>query len=182
MKQSFAVAAALAVFLVVTGCASRPNIERPPEDVPSWYLVPPKADDVIYGVGSARMQTLDASRRFAENRARVSIAQSINARVQSMITDHISGSEGSNQAMTNFQESVSRSLTDATLAGVEIAEAKVGGDGTVYVLVSIPRDVAKQQAIAKLGENPNRALAQRALAEMDSAFSNYNNPPVPVTN
>jgi hypothetical protein len=184
MKKIAVLLVALSVVFAAAGCGSAPTATsaQAPSDVPGWFLVPPKAEDVIYGVGAAKMQTLQASRTFAENRARVSIAQAINSRVQNMITDYMSGSEGSPEAMQNFQESVSRSLTDATLSGVEVSEAKVGNDGTVYILCAIPKDVAKQQAIAKIGENPNRALAQRALGEMDAAFDRYNNPPAAVTN
>jgi hypothetical protein len=186
MKKLTTVLVALAALLVI-GCVSDPAPAAAPApvadpDIPAFVLNPPIAEDAIYGVGAAKMQTTQASLTMAENRARVSLAQQINTRVQNMITDYMSGSEGSSQAMANFQESISRSLADANLSGAQVVQRQQTKDGTWWVLVSIPTSVAKQQAIAKVGENPNRALAQQALGEMDTAFSNaaYNEPPVPV--
>ncbi|MDR1909645.1 MAG: LPP20 family lipoprotein [Spirochaetaceae bacterium] len=184
MKKFTLLLAAAAVLLALSGCGSAPAsaASAPVGDLPDFVLNPPIAEDAIYGVGAARMQTAQASLTMAESRARVSLAQQINTRVQNMITDHMSGSEGSNLAMTNFQESISRSLAQATLSGAQIIRRQQTSDGTYWALASIPTSAAKQQAIAIIGENPNRALAQRALGEMDDAFSAlYNTPPVPVS-
>jgi hypothetical protein len=83
--------------------------------------------------------------------------------------------------MTNFQESISRSLAQANLSGAQVLRREQTGDGTWWVLVSIPTSAAKQQAIAVIGENPNRVYAQRALEEMDTAFTDYNTPPSPIS-
>jgi hypothetical protein len=185
MRKFTVLLAAAALVLAVSGCGSAPAPAAAPvpvvEDLPDFVLNPPVAEDAIYGVGAARMQTTQASLSMAESRARVSLAQQINTRVQNMITDHMSGSEGSDQAMSNFQESISRSLAQATLSGAQTIRRQQTKDGTWWALVSISTSAAKQQAIAVIGENPNRALAQRALGEMDDAFSSYNTPPVPVS-
>ncbi|MDR1910149.1 MAG: LPP20 family lipoprotein [Spirochaetaceae bacterium] len=183
MRRFVPVLALAALILAVSGCSSAPAAGSPPiaQDLPDFVLNPPIAEDAIYGVGAARMQTTQASLEFATNRARVSLAQAINTRVQNMITDHMSGTEGSDQAMTNFQESISRSLAQANLSGAQVIQRQQSKDGTWWVLVSIPTSAAKQQAIAAVGENPNRVYAQRALDEMDTAFSNYNRPPSPVS-
>jgi hypothetical protein len=181
MKKLTIALVVLAALLVVS-CGSAPAPVLQAADLPDFVLNPPIAEDAMYGVGAAKMATTPESLQMAESRARVSLAQQINTRVQNMITDYMSGSEGTDQ-MNNFQESISRSLAEANLSGAQVVKREQTKDGTWWVMVSIPTSAAKQAAIAKIGENPNKALADRALGAMDTAFAASNNPPLtPVTN
>lgn len=48
--------------LLLAGCVT-PDSQGQSSDLPEWYLSPPTAEDAVYGVGSAKMSTLDTARR-----------------------------------------------------------------------------------------------------------------------
>jgi hypothetical protein len=123
------------VVLAVASCASQQGAPG----APGFYLNPPTAEDVIYGVGSAKMSTLDTSRRVALSRAREDIAFQMNAAIQAMISDYAqeAGVDGSNQVVS-FVERVSRQVTETTLTNTRNEEVAQGPDGTIYALVSYP--------------------------------------------
>ncbi|MDR2607401.1 MAG: LPP20 family lipoprotein [Treponema sp.] len=179
---------ALLVFVcifMVTGCASGPksdNVQKETvaqaADAPSWYLKPPKSEDAIYGRGVAKMADLNMSQRMAENRATVAIALTLNANVQSMITDFTqsAGNAGSEQTL-NFQQSVSRTTTDAKLSGLEVEDVHVGKDGSYYVLMSMSKADAARQAAAILDNEVakySEFKAMEALKMMDAQLKKDN--------
>ncbi|MFW5688419.1 MAG: LPP20 family lipoprotein [Spirochaetota bacterium] len=121
------------VVLTIAACAG----QQAAPGAPGWYLNPPTGEDVIYGVGSAKMSTLDSSRRVALSRAREDIAFQMNAAIEAMISDYAqeAGVDGSNQVVS-FVERVSRQVTETTLQNTRNEEVAQGNDGTIYALVS----------------------------------------------
>jgi hypothetical protein len=175
MKKLTAVVLALLAALLIFGCASNNAASAaaaaaPPKDLPDFVLNPPQDEDMIYGTGAAKFSTAQASTQFADNRARVAIAQSIGTLVRNRMVDLQQGSEG-DPAMQNFSSSISESLAKANLSGTQIVKREVTPDGTYWTLMSIPASEAKRAAIAALGQNPNKKLADQAIAEMDAAFA-----------
>ena len=85
------------------------TVDDPPErrDLPQFFLNPPQADDVIYGLGMAKLSDDSLSRDTAVARARRDIAFQVSATVQSMLTDYAqeAGSGDSTQTLS-FVESV----------------------------------------------------------------------------
>lgn len=184
------IALVLILGLLVFGCASEPEPapEPAPEpveeedtgasiDAPDWFLLPPQADDAIYGVGVAKMADLARSRTVATSRARDDIAFQMNAQIQAAITDYAqeSGVDDNNQVI-NFVETVSRQTTETTLQGATPEDAYVGEDGTVYILVSYPTNNFLQATEEAFQRNEDAAFAefkaQQALERLDSQLQN----------
>ena len=173
---------ALLVAIAVAGCSSspEPTPAQAPPGLPEFYLNPPQADDAIYGVGSARMATLDNSRRMAITRAREDIAFQINAAIEAAIIDYSqeAGVDGGNQVIS-FVETISRQVTETTLQGTRTETVAQGEDGTVYALVSFPINNFRDQTAEAFQRNEDAAFAEfqatQALEYLDSQLEN--NPP-----
>lgn len=146
-------------------------------DVPDFYINPPLSDTTLYGVGSAKMKQLDASRRNALARARNDIAFQINVQVQASMVDYYqeSGTVDTTQALT-FAESISRQISDTTLSGARTEEIAVSDDGTVYALVSYPTENILASAEEAFIRNESAAFAefkaQEALKRLDAQLEN----------
>lgn len=146
-------------------------------NVPDFYINPPLSDTIVYGVGSAKMKQLDASRRNALARARNDIAFQINVQVQASMVDYYqeSGTVDTTQALT-FAESISRQISDTTLAGAKTEEIAVGDDGTIYALVSYPKENILASAEEAFVRNESSAFAefkaQEALKRLDAQLEN----------
>lgn len=177
-----AVAVLLVVFVI--GCGSQPDpaptAEQAPPGLPSFYLNPPQADDAIYGVGSAKMSTLDTSRRMAVSRAREDIAFQMNAAIQAAIIDYAqeAGVDGESQVIS-FVETISRQVTETTLQGARTDTVEQGPDGTIYALVSYPLNGFSEAAGQAFQRNEDAAFAEfkadQALQALDNQLRN--NPP-----
>ncbi|POR01789.1 hypothetical protein AU468_07485 [Alkalispirochaeta sphaeroplastigenens] len=182
MKKSIAfLTVALALALVIgCGSAPAPTPEQAPPGLPSFYLNPPQADDAIYGVGSAKMSTLDTSRRMAVSRAREDIAFQMNAAIQAAIVDYAqeAGMDGNVQVIS-FVETISRQVTETTLQGARTDQVEQGPDGTIYALVSYPLSGFAQAAGEAFRRNEDAAFAEfkadQALQALDAQLQN--NPP-----
>jgi hypothetical protein len=187
MKKTTIVLAAFCAAVLVLGCASKKGeaplpAAGPVDYLPDFVMNPPAGDDVIYGVGVAKMSNLNQAMIMAQNRARVSIAQQINAQVRNMIDDYTAGIEGGNPADSEgFQRSVSRTLTEATLFGTQIKQQAQGTDGTFYCLMAIGKEDAKKQvedAINKEKLDYAEYQNWNAQRDMDAAFAKQSIPPV----
>lgn len=160
----------------------RPEIEDKREkvgkhkDVPSFFLNPPISKDVFYGVGTAKMKKLNAAKKAATARARDDIAFQISAQIQSSISDYYqeSGAEEDSQAIS-FYESVSRQITDTVLQGTTPEKFESGKDGTIYALVSYPKENLLKEAEKAFVRNEDAAFAefkaQEALKRLDAQIS-----------
>lgn len=169
----------LLITVVLAGCKSAPEPAAQPapepasSGAPDFFLNPPQADDAIYGVGSARMSSLDNSRRMALARAREDIAFQMNASIEAAIVDYSqeSGVDGGNQVVS-FVETISRQVTETTLQGTRQEQVSQGPDGTVYALVSFPTANFREQAAEAFQRNEDAAFAefqaQQALEYLDS--------------
>lgn len=180
MKKSvILVTVAVLAVAFIAGCASppppapAPSQEQAPPGLPSFYLNPPQADDAIYGVGSAKMSTLDTSRRMAISRAREDIAFQMNAAIQAAIIDYAqeAGVDGESQVIS-FVETISRQVTETTLQGTRQEQIEQGPDGTIYALVSYPLNGFAEAAGEAFRRNEDAAFAEfkadQALQMLDS--------------
>lgn len=184
-KSSIIFAAAVVLVVFMVGCASEPapapvTEAQAPPGLPSFYLNPPQADDAIYGVGSAKMSTIDTSRRMAISRAREDIAFQMNAAIQAAIIDYAqeAGVDGNNQVIS-FVETISRQVTETTLQGARPEQVEQGPDGTIFALVSYPLNGFSEAASEAFRRNEDAAFAEfkadQALQALDAQLRN--NPP-----
>jgi hypothetical protein len=188
-KMQLAVVFALFLTMAVIGCASNAAAQtgstsqsgnKANPDIPDWYLNPPEDPDYIYGIGTAKMQNADRSRRAAEHRARNSLAFQLNAYVKAMEVDY--GKEAgttNNMAVTELFENIDRQLAVAALSGATVSKRFVATDGTQYALIAYPRNSAKE-AVKGVIENAasKAATIQKdiALKDMDKAFAEISKP------
>jgi|GEM_PF-558162 len=187
MKKALAVAITVALVLVVlAGCSSPPPPQPAPQpepqpqeqpqqqmDLPDFYLNPPVADDAIYGVGSAKMSSLDTSRRMAVSRAREDIAFQMNAQIQAAVVDYFQeAGVDDNTQVVSFVENISRQVTETTLSGARTEEVYAANDGSVYALVSYPLNGFMEAAEEAFQRNEDAAFAEfkadQALEYLDS--------------
>ncbi|MDR3335204.1 MAG: hypothetical protein LBT13_10035 [Treponema sp.] len=184
MKKNY-VWTLIPIFLVVMGCASKPSVTETPAGVPDWFFNPPMQEDVIFGSGSAKMSDLNMSMTMAESRARQSIAFTLNANVQAMITDYTRNAGNTDtQSNLSFAETVGRQLTSAKLTGATVYKRGQSSDGTVYVLISLSKaDAAKVGADIVDSEASKYAefKAMDALKMMEAQLSKTDIKPEPVT-
>jgi hypothetical protein len=176
MKKLLFILGAIAVALALASCAGGAEEEQGTPSAagaPDWYLNPPVADDAIYGVGSAKMSRLDTSRKMAVSRAREDIAFQMNATIEAAIIDYAqeAGVDDNNQVV-NFVENISRQVTETTLRGAQTDQVAQGPDGTIYALVSYPRDGFIGAADEAFKRNEDAAFAEfkaeQALEYLDS--------------
>ena len=149
-------------------------------DIPEWYLNPPEDPDYIYGIGTAKMQNADRTRRAAEHRARTSLAFQLNAFVKAMEVDY--GKEAgttNNVAVVELFENIDRQLAAASLNGASITKRFVATDGTQYALISYPKNSAKASAKGVIENAASKAATIQkdiALKAMDEAFAEISKP------
>ncbi|MDR2634115.1 MAG: LPP20 family lipoprotein [Treponema sp.] len=171
--------------LTVAGCASSPPQGRAQADLPDFVMNPPVQEDAIFGIGSAKLSTVNQSITMAESRARQSLAFQLNANVQAMITDYArsAGTENS-QASLEFSEIVGRQLTQTTLSGAIPVKREQAKDGTFWVLISYSKADAARAA-ANIIENEASKYAEfkamEALKLMDQQLERISTKPEAVT-
>jgi hypothetical protein len=190
-KAGFVVLAVLLTALFLS-CGSAPESApaAPDSGIPDWYLNPPDAENAVFGTGSAKMTNQNLAMQTAEARARTSIAFTLKANVQAMITDYAKEAGNVNESSSlAFVESISQQMTDAKLSGAKLYKRGVGPDGTVYVAVMLDNNVAAQiaadQANSVLESEASQYAefkAMNALERMQEQLANTQVKPTPVTN
>ncbi len=153
-------------------------------DVPSWFLLPPTASDSIYAVGYAKRTNMQLAMQIAANRARDEISRVIGVKVSNMVKDFLeeAGVTGESVA-TEYNSSVSRSITDNFLSGTRVAnqELYTATDGSyeAFVLVQVQLadmsnridEVMRNNAAAYARLQANRGFDEltQALREMNGS-------------
>lgn len=186
----------ITVAVILFSCASAPEPEPQPKaeeeateqkesktamDIPDFYLNPPVADEVLYGVGSAKMSSVDMSRKMAIARARDDIAFQINATIKAAVTDYAqeAGADDSEKQIIEFVETISRQIANTTLSGARTMELYPAEDGTIYALVAYPIVDLADDVTREFQRNEDAAFAefkaQEALKKLDEELQN--NPP-----
>jgi formylglycine-generating enzyme required for sulfatase activity len=172
MKKGLFVLAMLITFMAVS-CSSAPPQESQsglPKIVTEARRNAP--EDVLVGIGFAKLSTQNLSKTEAETRARAEIARAINSVVGNVIRDYQAGSELDRTAALSFQEEITVALASSTLQGAVIVDED-WIDGTYYVVMhlnksNVVREINQAAATARL----NAQLRDSLLAEerMNAAF------------
>lgn len=188
-KAMFTLAALMMVFALVS-CGSDPapadNNNVRGMDVPDFFLMPPQADDAIYGIGVAKSSDLARARDLAASRARADIAKQVAVSVETMLTDYFqeAGVEGDTQSM-QFIESITKEVASIELSGATTKEAYIAEDGNVYVMVEYPLNTFLEDQVADVFERNEGAAfaefkAEQALERLNAELEN--NPPASTEN
>jgi len=182
MKKIIGIIVALCVVFAFFGCASKPSGVTPqakerkvPASFPDFIkkAIAKAPEDVLVGIGTARLASLSQSRTVAATRARAEISRQMNTMVQDMIRDYQASSEIDIDSAVSFQENITVALSQATLVGSAVMEEDRDSEGNVWTVVMMGKtDVAKEisqaQAAAKL-KVPAMASFD-AEARMNAAF------------
>ena len=159
-KNLIFIGSILMLIALLAGCASGEKVEER-RDLPEWYLNPPVSEDVIYGLGQAKMSSDSLSRDTAIARARKDVAFQVSTRVQSMMTDYAqeAGADGNSQAIT-FVESITKQVADVELNGAVTEKVYAAVDGNWYAMVSYPKNAMTEEVADIFARNEDAAFAE----------------------
>ena len=177
MKRIVSVLVVLLLAFAIIGCGSGAKKEERtipgyfPEFVKKAILNAP--EDVLVGVGNAKLASLSQSRTISTNRARAEISRQMNTMVQDMIRDYQASSEVDPAACLSFQENMTVSLSKATLQGSQVKDQDMDKDGNVWTVVflgksNIAQEISQAQAAARLAVPAMASF--NAEARMNAAF------------
>jgi len=102
-------------------------------------------DDVIIGVGAARMATQSMAMTVAQTRARADISRQINSVVQTMVTKYTADSNASPEDKVVFTETITVQTSSATLNDTVVLEIDTDNDGYTWAAVSIKKESVADQ-------------------------------------
>lgn len=186
MLKKIIVVFSLVMLVFFAGCASKPEpkpVQPEPQpqtlaDVPQFFLMPPTAEDALYGVGVAKMSSLDLSRTMALARARDDIARQTSLQVKNAITDYAQEAGVETSQTIRFVETVSRQIADTKLQGAKPKEMYAAKDGTIYALVEYKISNFREDAAEVFKRNEEAAFSEfkaaQALEKLN--FELKNNP------
>ncbi len=155
-------------------------------NLPDWVVNMEISEDVIYGIGYAKMSNLNTSRTTALARGRTDVSFQIKATIQAMMTDYQqeAGVDDNSQTI-NFVESVSKQLTDNVLSGLTPDKMAVMDDNGVWVRVVYKKNEFLDDAKEAFERNEDAAFAEFKAAQAVEKLNHEleNNPPQsePVT-
>ena len=169
MKKLSGVIFAVCVVLALAACASTPA--GIPSDVVKARRNAP--EDVLVGIGTAKMGTVSQSRNIAATRARTELSNTMSSMVSNMVRDYTASSEVDPQAALAFQENITVTLSRSNLSGAVIQEEAEDKDGNWWVVMylskaDVAREITQAQAAARLTA-PAMASFD-AEARMNEAF------------
>ena len=179
MKRTFffVVEVTVVAGLVATACASGPSgsVGGIPGSIQQARRNAMAMEgDMVVGIGTAHMRTVNQSRSTASNRAVLDIMRQLELMVDYMAVDLQVGSEVDHQAALAFQREIQRTLARQTVRGATTVEEFEDRNGQYWVAMRISRSAARteilnaSQAAARLA--PSAAAAMWALEEMDRAL------------
>lgn len=144
------------VFLCISGCSTPGPVTGCPDE-PKWVskgsgTFPEKKGKAIYAVGMAEYDANEAAQRVvAEQNARVELASQLQTYVAAMLKEfmesHKDLADPSSSSSIVFAQSVSRSVTAATLHDSRMQDSWRHCDGKrLYMLFTMPLGEALKQA------------------------------------
>ena len=177
MKKISGIAFAACLVLIIAGCASEKPATGAQGGKPDWVIKAENdakgQEDVIVGVGTARLATTNQSMNTSETRARAQIVRAMQSMVSNMIEDYTVSSEIDPATAVAFQQEISVALARANLSGAHIAVQNADRTGAWWTVVVFNKSqtstaITQAQAAAKLAVPA--ALAFNAEARMEEMF------------
>ena len=157
MKKFVVVLASLCLIMVLFGCASKKPATAAQGGKPEWVLKAQRdaPEDVIVGVGTAKLATTNQSMNTSETRARAQISRAMDSMVKNMIEDMTMSSEIDPTAAVSFQSEVTTALSKSRLSGARVVEQNAHTDGAWWTVIYFNRssartELSQAEAAAKL--------------------------------
>jgi len=169
----------IGVIAGLVGCASAPqtaqeqHVQNVVDDIPSWYVEVPQADDdnqVLYVAGTGKSSMLMLAKDKAILDVEKQLANKINAKVSSRVKQYIREVGAGNTPLTieDNEFVVKKVVTEAQVAGYIQKESEIMREGSnyrVYLLAEYPIEQNTLRAIAQTEE-----LIKRFDGDKDKAF------------
>ena len=169
----------IGVIAGLVGCASAPqtaqeqHVQNVVDDIPSWYVEVPQADDdnqVLYVAGTGKSSMLMLAKDKAILDVEKQLANKINAKVSSRVKQYIREVGAGNTPLTieDNEFVVKKVVTEAQVAGYIQKESEIMREGSnyrVYMLAEYPIEQNTLRAIAQTEE-----LIKRFDGDKEKAF------------
>ena len=191
MKKIIGVVLMLCIAMAFIACASKPTAAESvhernvPNSFPDFVkkAVKNTPEDVLVGIGTAKLASLSQSRTVAGTRARTEISRQLSTMIQDMVRDYQASSEVDPAAAISFQENITVALSQSTLTGAAVVDEDGDQNGNWWTVVRLSKaDVVKEinqaQAAARLAVPAMASF--NAEARMNEAFSKMYNEEVRV--
>jgi hypothetical protein len=112
-------------------------------------------EDVLVGIGNAKMGTVAQSRNISATRARAEISNTMDSMVKNMVRDYTASSEVDPAAALSFQENITVTLSKSNLSGAVIQFEEPDKDGNWWCVMhlskaNVAREISQAQAQARL--------------------------------
>jgi len=154
MRKIIGMIALLCLLLAFSSCASKPPASSgmPQEAANARRNAP---EDVLVGIGNAKMGTVAQSRNIAATRARAEISNSMDSLVKNMVRDYTASSEVDPSAALAFQESITVTLSKSDLRGALIYWEGSDRDGMWWCVMylsktNVVNEISQAQAVARI--------------------------------
>jgi hypothetical protein len=154
MKKFIGMISVLCLLLAFFGCASKPPASSgmPPNVANARRNAP---EDVLVGIGTAKLATKNQSMNLAATRARADISNSMDVIVKNMVRDYTASSEVDPSAALAFQENITVTLSKSQLIGAVIQFQEPDSDGYWWVVMylskaNVAKEITQAQAAARL--------------------------------
>ena len=167
MKKIILVFLAACLAFSFAACSSKPPVSGGESGMPREAANARRnaPEDVLVGVGTAKLSSLSQSRTLAANRARQEISFTMDSMVKSMIRDYQASSEVDPAAALSFQENISVTLSKSNVNGAVINWEGSDNEGVWWCVVHL----SKANVVSEIGQAQAAArLAVPAMASFDA--------------
>ena len=154
MKKLFGTLFVVCLLFTFIDCKSKPPVSdgMPARAAHARRDAP---EDVLVGIGNAKMGTVAQSRNIGATRARAEISNTMNSMVRNMVRDYTASSEVDPNAALSFQENITVTLSKSDLSGAVIHWEGSDKDGMWWVVMhlskaNVAKEISQAQAEARL--------------------------------
>jgi hypothetical protein len=160
-------------FAFLIGCGGEKTMVKNEGDLPDFVLNPPVEAGYIFGTGIATQSSPQLAKETADLRAKKEIAKVLGQKVSNLMKDFMGqAGVGEEAEVTEFVQSVTKSITDVELVGAQIVKREFKG-GKMYSLAKYPVD-AKARDMIK-GEVKKQLSSDEALLSAFRAKQGFEN-------
>lgn len=158
-------------------CGSEPTsaaVQAERDGVPTWVYEGKKDNNGLYAVGAGKLSNDVTSKKMAVAQARLELAQSVEVSVkgitQTLVDDQ--GAEDDRQYLAALSENAALT-TEAILNGSEQADLYKADDGTIYVLMFLPKSTFVTELTKKASTFNRTSSAAYTEEKMAEAYEKY---------
>ena len=178
MKKSLYAVLMCAAVCLLLNCGSKPTSaskQAEKDGVPVWVYGGRKDNTGLYAVGAGKLSNDITSRKMAVAQARLELAQSVEVSVKGItqtLVDDQGAAEGDRQFLAALSENAALT-TEAILNGSEQADMFKAGDGTIYVLMYLPKSTFVTELTKKASTFNRTSSAAYTEEKMAEAYEKY---------